>query len=497
MQAADWLHVGTLVMAAHVLGVIAAVHAIINTRTSQGAVAWAVSLVAMPYLTLIPYLFLGRSKFAGYIDARRLEIEILRNRSKPVEWESPERSDASHGDLALADASGVRGELAPGPAEYLGNPTIRTLQRLSGMPFLHGNSVRVLVNGDATFAAILEAIEAAERYVVVQFFIVRADALGELLKDALIAKAKAGVRVYFLYDSIGSFDLPHRYVHALRAGGVEAHPFATKRKFVNRFQINFRNHRKIVVVDGKRAFVGGHNVGVEYLGGNPRLSPWRDTHVEVRGPAIASIQFVFTEDWYWATQRLPELGPAPHADDNMHCMVLSSGPADKQETCSLFFVEAINAARERIWITSPYLIPDEAVFSALRLAVMRGVDVRILIPSRRDHRVVFAASKLYAYDLVLAGVRIFRYVPGFLHQKVVLVDDIAASVGSANLDNRSFRLNFEITVLTVDRHFAREVGRMLLADFAHAYEIDGDDYRGAAFWRRMAMHVARLFSPIL
>ncbi|WP_248322088.1 cardiolipin synthase [Caballeronia sp. Sq4a] len=497
MQAADWLHVGTLVMAAHVLGVIAAVHAIINTRTSQGAVAWAVSLVAMPYLTLIPYLFLGRSKFAGYIDERRLEIEILRNRSKPTEWDSTDRSDTSTTGTALVDASGARGELDTGPARYLGNPTIRTLQRLSGMPFLRGNAVRVLVNGDATFSAILEAIEAAEQYVVVQFFIVRADALGEMLKDALIAKAKAGVRVYFLYDSIGSFDLPHRYVHALRAGGVEAHPFATKRKFVHRFQINFRNHRKIVVVDGKRAFVGGHNVGVEYLGGNPRLSPWRDTHVEVRGPAIASIQFVFTEDWYWATQRLPELGPASHSDENMHCMVLSSGPADKQETCSLFFVEAINAARERIWITSPYLIPDEAVFSALRLAVMRGVDVRILIPSRRDHRVVFAASRLYAYDLVQAGVRIFRYKPGFLHQKVVLVDDIAASVGSANLDNRSFRLNFEITVLTVDHDFAREVESMLLVDFAHAYEIDGNDYRGAAFWRRMAMHVARLFSPIL
>ena len=150
----------------------------------------------------------------------------------------------------------------------------------------------------------------------------------------------------------------------------------------------------------------------------------------------------------------------------MHCLVVPSGPADKQETCSLFFVEAINAARERIWITTPYLIPDEAVFSALRLAVLRGVDVRILIPSRRDHRVVFAASKLYAYDSLRAGIRIFRYQPGFLHQKVVLIDSVAAAIGSANLDNRSFRLNFEIMVLTVDRGFAKEVEAMLLKDFA-------------------------------
>ncbi|HEY4296588.1 MAG TPA: cardiolipin synthase, partial [Paraburkholderia sp.] len=318
------------------------------------------------------------------------------------------------------------------------------------------------------------------------------------------AKAQQGVRVYFLYDSIGSFDLPHRYVAALRAAGVETHPFATNRRFVNRLQLNFRNHRKIVSVDGERAFVGGHNVGVEYLGGRPPLSPWRDTHIEVRGPAVASIQFVFTEDWYWATQQLPEFdmppatAPAdPPASHGMHCLVVPSGPADKQETCSLFFVEAINAARERIWITSPYLVPDEAVFSALRLAALRGVDVRILIPSRRDHRVVFAASKLYAYDSLRAGIRIFRYQPGFLHQKVVLIDRVAAAIGSANLDNRSFRLNFEIMVLTVDHGFAQEVETMLLNDFAESLEIDRDEYRKASALRRVLMHVARLFSPIL
>jgi cardiolipin synthase len=181
----------------------------------------------------------------------------------------------------------------------------------------------------------------------------------------------------------------------------------------------------------------------------------------------------------------------------MHCIVMATGPADTQETGSLFFVEAINAARERVWITTPYLIPDEAVSSALRLAVLRGVDVRILIPSRRDHYVVFEASKLYAYDLIRAGVRIFRYRPGFLHQKVVLIDSTAAAVGSANLDNRSFRLNFEIMVLTIDRAFAGEVETMLQRDFAVAFEVDMNEYRKAPAWRRVAMHIARLFSPIL
>jgi cardiolipin synthase A/B len=550
----DLLHIGTLVFLCHLLGAIAACHAILHTRTSQGAIAWAVSLVAMPYFTLIPYLFLGRSKFAGYVDARRFGNELLRSRAHPPAWQTHPSSEER-------------------PTQALGEHLVRSLTHLSGMPFLAGNSVRTLVNGEATFSAILEAIESARSYVIVQFFIVRDDALGDLIKDTLIAKVAQGVRAYVLYDSIGSFDLPHRYVAEMRAGGVEMHPFATNRRFVNRFQLNFRNHRKIVVVDGERAFVGGHNIGVEYLGGKPPLSPWRDTHIEVRGPAVASIQFVFTEDWYWATQQLPPLeapprarvpaaapapalaaavaasvrvalsasaaplqdepiaetdsipadtrspsassgtapvstaariataqaGPAAPNDTagDMHCLVVPSGPADKQETCSLFFVEAISAARKRVWITTPYLIPDEAVFSALRLAAMRGVDVRILIPSRRDHIVVFEASRLYAYDSVRAGVRVFRYRPGFLHQKVMLIDDVAAAVGSANLDNRSFRLNFEIMVLTIDHGFAAEVEAMLLRDFAEAFEIDRTEYRKSPAWRRMAMHVARLFAPIL
>ncbi|KVX22062.1 cardiolipin synthase [Burkholderia ubonensis] len=476
----DWLHLGTLILAIHVLGIVAACHAILNTRTSQGAIAWAVSLAAMPYLTLIPYLFLGRSKFSGYVDARRHETEALRTHTHPVPWAAADSTDGA-------------------AASALGQPAVHALTRLGGMPFLAGNAVRTLVNGEATFAAILSAIDDARDYVIVQFFIVRDDALGQMLRDALLARAAAGVRCYLLYDSIGSFDLPHGYVDALRAGGVEVHPFATKRQFINRFQLNFRNHRKIVVVDGNCAFVGGHNVGVEYLGAKPRLSPWRDTHIELRGPVVASIQYVFAEDWHWATQKLPPLAPPPAAlpDADMHCLAVPMGPADKQETGSLFFVETINAARERIWITTPYLVPDEAVIAALKLAVMRGVDVRILIPSRRDHVVVFEASKLYARDLADAGVKVFRYRPGFLHQKVVLIDRSAAAIGSANLDNRSFRLNFEIMVLTVDRAFADEVEAMLTADFALAYEVDASEYRRSPAWRRVAMHIARLFAPIL
>lgn len=470
--------IGTLVLLIHLSGGVAALHAVLHTRTSQGAVAWAVALVTMPYLTLIPYLFLGQSHFSGYIDARRSGNRQMR---------------------ALAALPDTRAdpEASRRATDALGRDAALAFDRMSGMPLLSGNHVRTLINGTATFDAIVAALDAAQDYVIVQFFVVRHDALGQRIKQALLACRARGVRAYLLYDGIGSHELSGRYVRELRQAGVEVHKFATRR-FVNRFQLNFRNHRKIVVIDGQRAFVGGHNIGVEYLGEKPPLSPWRDTHIDISGPVVASIQFVFVEDWFWATQRVPDvvLSDVTHSA-NMCCQAIVSGPADEFETCSLFFVNAINAAKQRIWLTSPYFVPDEAVFSALKLAVMRGVDVRILIPSRRDHVMVFSASNVYANDAVRAGVRMFRYQPGFLHQKVVLIDDIAAAVGSPNLDNRSFRLNFELTVLTVDRGFAAEIETMLIADFAESVEVELGDFRKVAAWKRAAMHIACLFSPVL
>lgn len=463
---------GTALGLIHLLGVVAACHAIMTVRTSQGAIAWAVSLLAAPYFTLLPYLILGRSKFAGYVEARRAQNQLMRSRVGELDWS--------------------------GHPPAVQQEDFSALSRLTGLPFLPGNDVSLLINGQATFDAILSAIADARAYVIVQFFIVHDDTIGRRLQAALLERAAAGIPVYFLYDSIGSHDLPSQYIDTLRAGGVTVHAFATRRKFVNRFQLNFRNHRKIVVVDGTVAFIGGHNVGDEYLGANPRLSPWRDTHIRVAGPAVTGIQRAFIEDWHWATGKIPSLNrDAGLSRADMHCQVVPSGPADTLETCSLFFVELINAAQKRLWLSTPYLVPDEAVFSALRLAVLRGVEVRLLIPCRRDHFVVFEATMRYAYDAVRSGIEIYRYQPGFVHQKVVLVDDVAAAVGSANLDNRSFRLNFEIMLLTVDRGFAAAVHDMLQHDFSQAVPIGPHDYRAVPFWRRATMSVARLFAPIL
>lgn len=468
-----------LIALIHGLGLIAAVHAVLTVRTAQGAIAWALSLFFMPYLTLLPYLVFGRSRFAAYIEARREVDQEMHRAMADLDWR-PWIEEA----LAASESAAYR--------------QLRALPRLSRMPCLANNQVQLLINGEATFAALFAALAAARQVILIQFFIVHDDALGRRLQQLLLQRAAAGVQVYFLYDGIGSHALPRHYTERLRAGGVQIHAFPTGGSLLNRFQLNFRNHRKIVVVDGEYGFLGGHNVGDEYLGEKPPLAPWRDTHVAVRGPVVACLQESFAEDWYWATRQLPPLLlPATYPSDGMLCQVIASGPADPQETCSLLFVEAIHSARERVWITSPYFIPDEALSAALRLAVLRGVDVRILLPSRPDHRVVYAASSLYALEALRAGVRVFRYLPGFLHQKVMLIDQDICAIGSANLDNRSFRLNFEITLLTVDADFAVQVAQMLEEDLSQSRELIGADRKNVHRLQQLGMRVARLISPIL
>jgi cardiolipin synthase len=470
---------GYVIALLHSLGLIAAIHAVLTVRTAQGSIAWALSLLFMPYLTLIPYLVFGRSSFDGYIKARRQANEEMRKAVSELNWR-PWVEEALTARASSAYAS------------------LRAMPKLGRMPCLANNEVQLLVNGHATFQAIFHAISQAKEAVLVQFFIIHDDRLGRRLRDLLLQKASEGVATYLLYDRIGSHSLPHSYVQSLRDGGVAVKAFATRSGWLNRFQVNFRNHRKIVVVDGILGFVGGHNVGDEYMGEKPPLAPWRDTHVQVRGPVVACMQESFAEDWFWAARELPQLIlPQVYPDDGVLCQMLASGPADAYETCSLFFVEAIHASTERVWITSPYFIPDEAVLAALRLAVLRGVDVRILLPSRPDHRIVYAASSLYAFEAVRAGVRVFRYEPGFLHQKVVLIDSEISAVGSANMDNRSFRLNFEVMLLTVDKAFAAQVEQMLNDDFGLAHEIAKDEGRETHRLQQVGMRVARLISPIL
>jgi cardiolipin synthase len=450
----------------HVAGVLAAMHAVMHTRTPQGAIGWALGLILLPYLTLIPYLYLGSNRFLGYLTSQQSKLS------------------------SRAPDSGSTQAIDPDCARYA------SISAIQGRPFRSGHRLKLLIDGDAAFEAMLAAMAEAQHCLLVQFFIFHDDRLGRRVQQLLLERAAAGVVVCVLFDGVGSHDLPKHYIETLRAGGVAIHPFATHR-WRNRFQLNFRNHRKIVVVDGARAFVGGLNVGDEYLGLKPPLAPWRDTHMELQGPAVSDLQQLFARDWQWITGAPPPLLAAPPYSGEASALIVASGPADAQETCSLFFTAAIHAARERLWLTTPYFVPDNAVLAALRLAVARGVDVRVLIPSRPDHRTVFLASTLHAHEALGAGIRMFRYQPGFTHQKVLLIDSDTAAVGSMNLDSRSFRLNFEVSALIVDTSFAREVEAMLIADFAKALQVEKSEYLDAPYLRRVAMHVARLFDPLL
>jgi cardiolipin synthase len=370
------------------------------------------------------------------------------------------------------------------------------------MPFFAGNSSRLLIDGDATFAAIFDAIESADDYVLVQFYIVEDDNLGRKLQHKLIRKAQQGVRVYFLYDAIGSNSLPGAYLLALQRAGVETAAFSgSGRSGGYPFRMNFRNHRKIVVVDGRYAFVGGHNVSVEYLGLSeaPGMRPWRDTHVMIEGPAVLGVQLAFLEDWYWITQQILQVRTDPvfAAGADQRVLVMPTGPADELDTCGLMFTDLIHSARQRIWIVSPYFVPDASVVSALQIVALRGVDVRIMLPEKTDHLLVYLAKFSYLEETLPWGIKFYSYQRGFLHNKVVLVDQRIAGIGTANLDNRSFNLNFEITLLIAEREFVDDVERMLLRDFEHCREMSLLEIKQRPLWFRLATRIARLFSPVL
>ncbi len=478
METFLWSLLGLLAAGVEILGVLTAVHAVMGVRTAQGAIAWALSLVMFPYVALPLYWLISRNKFEGYVNARRA------------------------GDVAIhciaQDASRRAREQGLFPKEV--SPTRRVFEVLAEMAFTHSNHVDLLIDGEEAFGEIFRSIDSAKEYILVQFFIVRDDTLGRELKTRLIRKAQQGVRVLFLYDEVGSHRLrrSRTFLRDLTAAGVSIWPFGSNRRWRNRFQINFRNHRKIVVVDGRVAYVGGLNVGDEYLGRDPKTGPWRDTHVRLEGPAVHAVQLSFLEDWYWATQETPSLDWTPRraSSGDQHVLVLPTGPADDLETCGLFFVHMINTAQQRLWITSPYFVPDPQVICALQLASLRGVDVRIMLPEHADHWLVYLSSFSFLEEAEQADVKIYRYQPGFMHHKVILVDDHLAAVGTANLDNRSFRLNFEITALVDDRQFAAQVEQMLERDFQDCELAQAEDLLQHSFWFRVAVRVARLMSPL-
>lgn len=469
----SWL-LGTSILLIHLLGIVSAIMALMSSRTSQGAIAWIISLLTFPYVALPAYWFFGRPRFYGYVSARGQRDTVLRR-------------------VLVRYRSNVQPYVAPSS-----NADIQAVEQLAMMPLTRGNRATLLIDGPATFESLFEGIDRAEQYVLMQFFIVRNDALGQRLLGHLQRAAERGVRVYFLYDEVGSHKLTDGYLNELINEGVAVSAFRSSRGFKHRFQLNFRNHRKVTVVDGKEGWVGGFNVGVEYLGEDPKHGAWRDTHLKLEGPSVLGLQEAFWEDWHWATDEVISLNWT--ADicslSDHHVVIVPSGPADRQDTASLLVQQVIHSAKQRLWVTSPYFVPDQGVQDALRLAAMRGVDVRVMIPERPDHLLVFLSAFSFLPDMLRAGVKIYRYLPGFLHQKIMLVDNKTATVGTVNLDNRSFRLNFEITAFIPSRDFAAHVHTMLEEDFKQCRRVTIDEINQRSMWMKVVSRAAYLMAPV-
>ncbi len=465
----------------HLAGLLLALHAMRASRTPQGSLAWMFALVALPYVSIPLYLALGSRRFKGYVDARKRYAERntrLSNITRDVQQKLSTMAVKLEG-------------------ERLGR--LNVLPEVANLPICRGNSASLLVDGDATYSAMADALKRATSYILLEFYIIKNDKAGAILQEAVIDRVKAGVQVYMLYDEIGSHKLPVGYIRKLRKAGVRIESFNGKRFFLtNIVRANFRNHRKLVIVDGREAFVGGLNVGVEYVG-RGRMGYWRDTFLKLEGPAVLEAQLCFLEDWHWATYGdVPAFDwtlPAPREED-VRMMILPSGPVDSVNAWNMAVISMAQTAQRRLWLTTPYFVPNETVLYELQLAALRGVQVRILVPHDCDHKMVQMSSSTFIPDLLPSGVEIYAYMKGFLHEKVALVDDDVCCVGTANLDNRSLSLNFELTALMCDRTQAQRIAAMLEEDFRNARLMQASDWERHSLLYKLASSFARLMAPV-
>jgi len=472
-------HFSMVVVAIYIAALLSMPLAVKRSRTPQGATAWCVALISFPFLALPLFLVFGRSKFYGYVESHRAAAAHVAAKLKELHH-------------AIRDVASAL------PDEWA--PFGRIVEDVNQMPFAKGNRVELLVDGDATYESMLATIGAARSYILLQSYILRDDGIGSRIINALKQKSREGVSVFVLYDKVGSMDLGKDFTRQCEAHGIIARAFVTSRRGT-RWQINFRNHRKILVVDGHSAHVGGLNIGDDYLGLYPKIGRWRDTHMKVVGPAAIHAQVAFAKDWFWAAGEIPRLNwTIPEVAGDAVVAITHTGPADATGYATLTHLEAFNRARTRIWIATPYFVPDEPVERSLELAARRGVEVRCLLPARNDNLMIQMASLTYVERLQKAGVVFYRFPgksKGFLHQKCFLIDDHLAAVGSTNLDNRSFHINFETQAFVWDRAFTDLLHESFCKDFQHAEKISVDYFARKNYWRKLAAKFLNLAAPIL
>ncbi|WP_164667510.1 cardiolipin synthase [Virgibacillus doumboii] len=366
--------------------------------------------------------------------------------------------------------------------------------------FTQDNSVKIFTDGAEKFEALIQDLKSATDHIHLLYYILRHDKLGRKISDILIAKAKKGVEVRVLYDDMGSRGIKKKFLNRLRKAGVQVEAFFPPKIPKVNLKINFRNHRKLAIIDGKTGYIGGFNIGDEYLGENKKFGYWRDTHLRICGDAVTNMQTRFILDWNQASRNdivyEDRFYEAETAGD-VGVQIVSSGPDSDWEQIKNGYIKMIMSAKEYVYIQTPYFIPDESLRDTLRIAVLSGVDVKIMIPNKPDHPFVYWATLSYIGDLVYAGAEVYIYQNGFLHAKTIVVDGKIASVGTANIDVRSFRLNFEVNAFLYDKGLAERLLEAFNHDITLSTQMTKKLYEKRSLGIRFKESISRLLSPIL
>jgi cardiolipin synthase A/B len=457
---------------------------VLRRKEPSSTIAWILTLVFLPVVGAVLFLLFGRDRVRWPAKRKRQADALVRGQLEAA------RSDRISRDFP----AGVV------PLDDRERQIFRAGSILTGEEISLGNRVTVLSNGDDVYRAMAEAIDRARHHVHAQCFLIRNDATGAWFRDRLADAARRGVQVRLLCDGYGCLGLGSAWHRRLRREGGRVAHFLPMRSLLLQ-PVNMRNHRKIIVVDGAIAFSGGMNVGDEYKGRMPEVGAWRDTHFRIEGPASRAFQRVFLQDWYYTTGEAVD--PAlffpsiPSPPGTAAVAVIPSGPDTRTEAIHRLFFGAIAGASERVWITTPYFVPDQAMLVALEVAALRGVDVKLILPRRSNHRVTFHAGRSFYEHLLGAGVNVHEYQPGMIHAKTMIVDRKVILLGSANMDMRSFRLSFEVHALIHDEATAESLQTCFQNDLEQTRAVEAEQWRTRPWHDRVAEGVGRFLSPLL
>jgi cardiolipin synthase len=446
--------------------------------------SWLLVLLLLPYLGILLYILLGKN----------VRPKRVASRKKRSDMSIEERVAESQTDAINYLTSVNEGEVLTQHTKI-----IKLLLKNSNSLFSINNRVEVLTNGVQTFSRIMRSLIEAKENIYMEYFIIKDDQLGNKIKDILIEKVKQGVKVRIIYDAVGCWKLGKKFKEQLKEAGVEIYPFYPVAFPVLSRRLNYRNHRKILIVDGEVGYLGGLNIGDEYLGKSEKLGFWRDTHLKIEGEGVRSLENIFINDWKFVSGEILEVNQffKPRTYEK-HCIlqIAASGPDSDWQNIHQGYFSLIATAKERIWIETPYLVPDDSLRMALKTAALSGVDVKIIIPNKPDHFFVYWASRDNIEGLAEAGVKIYTYERGFIHSKILAVDGIAASVGTANMDIRSFGINYEVNAFIYGKETIERLEQDFILDLQDSKLIDYERHLKRGLKEKTLEALGRLVSPI-